>query len=202
MFLHRRFNTSHVVIYREIKNKKTWELCVSIHLMLLFIQFPFCDISSQNSFNTSHVVIYRLNMISTETEFIGFNTSHVVIYPDTQYVVASGYNPFQYISCCYLSEYDFLYENGTVAVSIHLMLLFIPNILEMLQILEKFQYISCCYLSRMTRLLKLNWNGVSIHLMLLFIYNTKTRIWAWTYVSIHLMLLFIGTETASIHTKK
>ena len=125
MFLHRRFNTSHVVIYREIKNKKTWELCVSIHLMLLFIQFPFCDISSQNSFNTSHVVIYRLNMISTETEFIGFNTSHVVIYPDTQYVVASGYNPFQYISCCYLSLSVACYGMDGC----------------------KFQYISCCYLS-------------------------------------------------------
>ena len=81
---------------------------VSIHLMLLFIlTFCLAEIFGP-CFNTSHVVIYLIINLQQNQSGLSFNTSHVVIYRNLlitkQLIIAL----FQYISCCYLSNYPFL----------------------------------------------------------------------------------------------
>ena len=56
------FNTSHVVIYQLINFKGGWMAKVSIHPMLLFINFISCVNMSHTGFNTSHVVIYPTSL--------------------------------------------------------------------------------------------------------------------------------------------
>ena len=103
-FLERQmsFNTSHVTLYQYFLALVFMFLCVSIHLMLLFI--PFSSISTikrkcvsihlmllfirkggrymynDKSFNTSHVTLY---LTDEERDLIVkecFNTSHVTLY--------------------------------------------------------------------------------------------------------------------------
>ena len=97
------FNTSHVTLYRQFLPKKFRILCVSIHLMLLFI-----DIYPNQSNNKD----------------FSFNTSHVTLYPtwaDIEVALAT----FQYISCYSLSVEAQSPSGALTYVSIHLMLLFI-----------------------------------------------------------------------------
>ena len=58
---------------------------------------------------------------------------------------------FQYISCCYLSIF-LAHKSWLTSVSIHLMLLFIMDALNVLPLNQKFQYISCCYLSIISKI--------------------------------------------------
>ena len=107
------FNTSHVVIYHKMKRlfisqlmrfqyisccylssnspKKHLHNCVSIHLMLLFIE----------------VVLSCIRQ-----KYLSFNTSHVVIYLNADVKENLIYRRFQYISCCYLSNNLQLYKKN------------------------------------------------------------------------------------------
>ena len=104
-----------------------------------------------------------------------FNTSHVVIYPEYRFGAASIFW-FQYISCCYLSKYDYLCLYYKKRVSIHLMLLFISLLKPLSMLLIT----------------------VSIYLILLFIEAVRGYCRFAFKVSIHLMLLFI--VFSSIHS--
>ena len=138
-----------------------------------------------------------------------FNTSHVVVYP-THWLKDFLDNPFQYISCCCLSERGH-YIHRDCPVSIHLMLLFIGGrtMLTNTDISFNTSHV-VVYLYSWNIRTKLD--RVSIHLMLLFIENSdmyRTIKKQFQYisccclsrsnahiihnagVSIHLMLLFI-----------
>ena len=77
-------------------------LSVSIHLMLLFIKLYPAQQDRSLSFNTSHVTLYRFLNLFVVPQFFRFNTSHVTLY--------------RCFNLCFFC---------IVAVSIHLMLLFI-----------------------------------------------------------------------------
>ena len=98
----RRFNTSHVTLYRQRCSWLHYRSDVSIHHMLLFIQEPMCRVHPRRGFNTSHVTLYHKN-------------------PD---VMIYG-NEFQYITCYSLSLLSSPQQHLTAYVSIHHMLLFI-----------------------------------------------------------------------------
>ena len=53
------FNTSHVTVYRDSWSIFNHQICISIHLMLLFIN-PYANAIDKESpyFNTSHVTVY------------------------------------------------------------------------------------------------------------------------------------------------
>ena len=119
------FNTSHVTVYHWHKRKLCRVCCISIHLMLLFIQilsvcafvspsfqYISCYCLSYNHnilpalliyFNTSHVTVYRFPCVVSSILSRYFNTSHVTVYlgrkqPSEHFLL------FQYISCYCLSE--------------------------------------------------------------------------------------------------
>ena len=82
-----------------------WLLCISIHLMLLFI----------------------MTVKGHRNVRCDFNTSHVTVYPFV-YAVLLILLKFQYISCYCLSA-SLLSSTAFVCISIHLMLLFIHFLL-------------------------------------------------------------------------
>ena len=140
---------------------------ISIHLMLLFINVAKFEISPAPHFNTSHVTVYQgfhktlhhLSIISihlmllfifnTEAKerigMINFNTSHVTVYRTRQSSTQERLW-FQYISCYCLSWMIYPVQSRS-AISIHLMLLFIPSVLLPTRTTTRFQYISCYCLS-------------------------------------------------------
>ena len=146
-------------------------ICVSIHLMLLFIKLLKLSIFSNICFNTSHVTLYPVPIRYLQMVLQRFNTSHV-----TLYLVKCTSNAvmwtFQYISCYSLSIYVkkiyvvpldvsihlmllFIGDNDYACireslVSIHLMLLFIPDRKGHRFCEKAFQYISCYSLSEAT----------------------------------------------------
>ena len=140
---------------------------ISIHLMLLFIG---CSTSFRLllHFNTSHVTVYQVEIAGKKYTWTHFNTSHVTVYQSfrtimirlrrhfntshvTVYHLTVDFNDsdiilFQYISCYCLSirRTDFI-AGGYI--SIHLMLLFIAEIVLIRSPPSSFQYISCYCLS-------------------------------------------------------
>ena len=119
--------------------------CISIHLMLLFIDFWRRYRNNSINFNTSHVTVYHwadntvakgitisihlmLLFITSAPFFVRvifhFNTSHVTVY---QGLLTS--------------------QNWSVSISIHLMLLFIEEEVKPEDNTVIFQYISCYCLS-------------------------------------------------------
>ena len=99
----RRFNTSHVTLYRGTGKKDgglftTFQYIscyslsviyssrskaknvVSIHLMLLFIILVGSSLSMKKCFNTSHVTLYLTFQLEVEYIHTSFNTSHVTLY--------------------------------------------------------------------------------------------------------------------------
>ena len=143
-------------------------ICISIHLMLLFINvIPFQKINEIH-FNTSHVTVYLLLYSDRAVSISDFNTSHVTVYPQTH----RG------------SSYQDL-------ISIHLMLLFILIQLPCNAWFFQFQYISCYCLSATywktyKKRLHFNTSHVTVYL------SDSLCIWYDTAISIHLMLLFIS----------
>ena len=142
---HKRFNTSHVVVYQQHIRCLCKLPRVSIHLMLQFITqpvpavFPFLVsihlmlqfISSLCFSSTFHLVFQyisccSLSWVTSEVlpSIRSFNTSHVVVYR-LSLITMFCRIMFQYISCCSLSP---SYSNWSY------------NPLQ-------FQYISCCSLS-------------------------------------------------------
>ena len=95
------FNTSHVVIYLQLKYTGKQPLLFQYISCCYLSAVAIREAKYSISFNTSHVVIYRNKFIYNK---------HVI--------------RFQYISCCYLSKKR---KGGLLCanVSIHLMLLFI-----------------------------------------------------------------------------
>ena len=139
-----------------------------------------------------------------------FNTSHVTVYPSLFLLLLSVVT-FQYISCYCLSEQNlhrrfrkwnfntshvtvYLYSRGKeqsgILISIHLMLLFISQILHNTGCPVKFQYISCYCLSvsdesELSDVSHFNTSHVTVyHCVRRFCKSRKQ-------ISIHLMLLFI-----------
>ena len=121
-------------------------LCVSIHLMLLFINITQERWIHMAGFNTSHVTLYHL------IKGIRLTTPRVSIHLMLLFIVRSNRHGcarwlFQYISCYSLSRTRMMQTFLAGHVSIHLMLLFIGT------------------KTRQRR----GGSSVSIHLMLLFI---------------------------------
>ena len=174
MCMYMYFNTSHVTVYhypgffcsalrkfqyiscyclsqgntvKEGANKK-----ISIHLMLLFIAVTLGMTTRCLNFNTSHVTVYQSgspylstvprfqyiscyclsdsHCMSLETQWY-FNTSHVTVY-----------------LCISIPECVY------IRISIHLMLLFIRDIIKQAKKFGIFQYISCYCLSLQGKLLQ------------------------------------------------
>ena len=108
------FNTSHVVIYLSLNlSKPGFHVCFNTSHVVIYL----IDNSGRNifmkSFNTSHVVIYHIRSNYVLSVLPRFNTSHVVIY--------RRYNQRGHFS---------------LFVSIHLMLLFISEDEEAIEILK------------------------------------------------------------------
>ena len=96
------FNTSHVVIYPiGYPLQRVYQVC----------------------FNTSHVVIY-LWLQNKTCFFIGVSIHLMLLFIGKSKIKKHGNYAFQYISCCYLSNFLFVIS-AHKTVSIHLMLLFI-----------------------------------------------------------------------------
>ena len=118
------FNTSHVVIYqysyKVVANIKT----VSIHLMLLFIEYP-CICSG---FEHMFQYISCCYLSAFQSVYPAFATAFQYIsccyLSDKVTAKAIKKIEFQYISCCYLSLSAKHFKEPD-EVSIHLMLLFI-----------------------------------------------------------------------------
>ena len=127
-------------------------LLISIHLMLLFIAVTLGMTTRCLNFNTSHVTVYQSgspylstvprfqyiscyclsdsHCMSLETQWY-FNTSHVTVY-----------------LCISIPECVY------IRISIHLMLLFIRDIIKQAKKFGIFQYISCYCLSLQGKLLQ------------------------------------------------
>ena len=99
-------------------------ICISIHLMLLFIGSLYSSI------------LFLLT---------DFNTSHVTVYQSEEDEMPAVYS-FQYISCYCLSR-SIQCSRSSATISIHLMLLFIRSVEGEKIVLFLFQYISCYCLS-------------------------------------------------------
>ena len=95
------FNTSHVTLYHIGTRYNRFGRKVSIHHMLLFINFEKPHSEFQMGFNTSHVTLYPAAEFTVRVPS-GFNTSHVTLYPETT-TKGAGYMLFQYITCYSLS---------------------------------------------------------------------------------------------------
>ena len=141
-------------------------ICVSIHLMLLFIRF-------QRWFTCPGIVSIHLMLLFICRTRRTWNISRSVsIHLILLFIEETGsaekkLQPFQYISCYSLSEMsDGTQGNGLV--SIHLMLLFIYKLSDML--------LSNC---------SFNTSHVTLY------QNSGLTPWSQSAVSIHLMLLFI-----------
>ena len=119
------FNTSHVTLYRRRFDCFCCGLCVSIHLMLLFIQRPVYVIGTSSSFNTSHVTLYPISDFASRYAQRSFNTSHVTLYRDFKMLPQSE---------------DFRFNTSHVT-------LYLDSVLEENKYLPMFQYISCYSLS-------------------------------------------------------
>ena len=119
-----RFNTSHVTLYLKNSNGGRHTRFVSIHLMLLFIQFTQDIFNSDYRFNTSHVTLYPAPHFPLALCTPCFNTSHVTLYPKKIFRKCT-------IISCFNTSHVTLYLKDlqkitlSKSVSIHLMLLFI-----------------------------------------------------------------------------
>ena len=101
-----------------------YDAYISIHLMLLFIEWQHLELMQGRYFNTSHVTVYQMQVNSLRHTISDFNTSHVTVYLKGIVLVFRG-----------------------KMISIHLMLLFIVDTGTNLVKKFKFQYISCYCLS-------------------------------------------------------
>ena len=185
------FNTSHVTVYLLRLCLCSFFLCISIHLMLLFIQSEIHDKYKKKNFNTSHVTVYLFRhlwlRIHCRFQYIScycLSPSSKPLFPAVQ--------SFQYISCYCLSlsrftsescsanfntshvtvyRYAWTYRHICKRISIHLMLLFITTTNQKGKVFRDF-----------------NTSHVTVYHMLRNPDNAHQCI------SIHLMLLFINTE--------
>ena len=141
---------------------------ISIHLMLLFIGFVSFRYSASSNFNTSHVTVYQCGYFPQMDIFKNFNTSHVTVYQsqrirkmlrilnfNTSHVTVYLQTDGDYItfSWHFNTSHVTVYPNTSsrilpiVAISIHLMLLFIGWVFCGRIFSIAFQYISCYCLS-------------------------------------------------------
>ena len=122
-------------------------MCVSIHLMLLFIERPSSTLSTLSAgFNTSHVTLYQFQKMCRIKSKSCFNTSHVTLYLkspvrdllsryrfNTSHVTL--YQSFRQKIKCFLVSFN----------TSHVTLYLIVNCYRLPSIM--FQYISCYSLS-------------------------------------------------------
>ena len=163
----RRFNTSHVTLYRcdrgfHFCTKASFQYisCYSLSSSGVTVT------SSSTCFNTSHVTLY-LEVHDKQKHCRSFNTSHVTLYRCPNRTHSGHYGRF-----------------NTSHVTLY------PMERRIAETVNKFQYISCYSLSQSLQFLRLD-PVVSIHLMLLFILDMTVLLFRSLFVSIHLMLLFI-----------
>ena len=146
-------------------------VCVSIHLMLLFIgskieiasnlttfQYISCYSLSNQSFSGTHVII--LVSIHLMLLFITVYRLLHIWFPAFQYIscysLSVSVSPVNTDFSCFNTSHVTLYPSANVSlfyiseVSIHLMLLFIDLKAPDMQKVIEFQYISCYSLSRYT----------------------------------------------------
>ena len=142
--------------------------------MLLFIIIPASFAPRFVNFNTSHVTVYHKGTQLRKEQTKNFNTSHVTVYQSGSPYL-STVPRFQYISCYCLSDSHCMsletqwYFNTShvtvylcisipecvyIRISIHLMLLFIRDIIKQAKKFGIFQYISCYCLSLQGKLLQ------------------------------------------------
>ena len=186
--------------------------CISIHLMLLFIQIR--DKMNASPFGFQYISCYCLSLLLCYHPLLLFAFQYISCYclSDKRQGILIWYDGFQYISCYCLSFfvflsfcYDALFQyiscyclsfnryqwRWYLCISIHLMLLFIlcAHICH-----SQFLYFNTSHVTVYHHTLpnrNINHN-ISIHLMLLFIglkYNHQILS---NLISIHLMLLFIA----------
>ena len=117
-----------------------------------------------------------------------FNTSHVTVYHDPSFYYRI-YEAFQYISCYCLSVHSPPRLVG-ILISIHLMLLFIEQVLLKSSMICHFNTSHVTVYHRQENDRSSSFR-ISIHLMLLFILLVFLRLLSRKQISIHLMLLFI-----------
>ena len=167
----RRFNTSHVTLYRcdrgfHFCTKASFQYisCYSLSSSGVTVT------SSSTCFNTSHVTLY-LEVHDKQKHCRSFNTSHVTLYRCPNRTHSGYYGRF-----------------NTSHVTLY------PMERRIAETVNKFQYISCYSLSQSLQFLRLD-PVVSIHLMLLFILDMTVLLFRSLFVSIHLMLLFINTDS-------
>ena len=141
-----RFNTSHVVVYRDIliwnygSKRFQYISCCSLSI------HPSHDKRRNKCFNTSHVVVYRGACRILYKAFrvsIHLMLQFILKYPEYSVNILL----FQYISCCSLSKKMRVLELvvlsfNTSHVVVYLIVEYVQNDVYV------FQYISCCSLSR------------------------------------------------------
>ncbi len=118
---------------------------ISIHLMLLFINFPLLLPLFAIAFQYISCYCLSLPHVNYTANTSYFNTSHVTVY-HIICAIPEDYKLFQYISCYCLSTRRKT-KPRFVRISIHLMLLFINFDGCKTNTEKRFQYISCYCLS-------------------------------------------------------
>ena len=197
--------------------KKSISICISIHLMLLFIDsfratgkrtlqisihLMLLFIGKFNLKNSKlllfqYISCYCLSPATPRTppHTANFNTSHVTVYLVNGVYYHHSLLEFQYISCYCLSKQNFLRvrrlsDFNTSHVTVY-RLFKAPHTVKII-----FQYISCYCLSKLQKKFLFH-RRISIHLMLLFIWHIPFITDFNRFISIHLMLLFISIGFAS-----
>ena len=119
---------------------------VSIHLMLLFIETVWILDSFEKGGSIHLMLLFIVSAVSGAPLIRSFQ--YISCYSLSEKFAVSDYivNKFQYISCYSLS-FTGRREKREIAVSIHLMLLFIRVATVIESCFAKFQYISCYSLS-------------------------------------------------------
>ena len=132
-------------------------ICISIHLMLLFIMKNRRGSRLQVYFNTSHVTVYRKRRYSARTVceisihlmllfitshrwthswFTNFNTSHVTVYLCKLHKLCFVHLISIHLMLLFICHSLFIF--GSCFISIHLMLLFIGIVVLILKRVENF----------------------------------------------------------------
>ena len=119
------FNTSHVTVYHCTNFSSFIVSIISIHPMLLFIDFRAPPTQISEHFNTSHVTVYQIFLFCFSQPFSHFNTSHVTVYLYKQFVSVLTYHISIHPMLLFICYRHFL--NMYQLISIHPMLLFIVS---------------------------------------------------------------------------
>ena len=143
--IHADFNTSHVTVYRLFNifsiASSSFQYISCYCLSSIGVSFRKSSVAFQ--YISCYCLSTNQNVLFAETR--DFNTSHVTVYLPAN-TPSSYLSSFQYISCYCLSV-RWSHNSLLIAISIHLMLLFISPSVTSTRASTLFQYISCYCLS-------------------------------------------------------